>query len=93
MVGVRARKFKKYLREKYFKKYLRKTLVAFCEYKKLRKLTFPTVPFVFDYGINWDGITVGKESEGLLGRGWIQFEIFEVSAEYQKGIGSRNLEN
>lgn len=40
------------IREKYFKTYLRKNLVTFCEYRVKKTLIFPTVPFVFDYGIN-----------------------------------------
>lgn len=31
--------------------------------------TLPTVPWVFDYGFNWDRITVGKKPAGLLRRG------------------------
>lgn len=95
MVAVRVRKFQKCLTiqeiqeilkyKKYFKTYLRKIWVTFCEHKKLRKLAFPTVPFELHYGINWDGITMGKESEGLLGREWIQVKIYEVSAKYPTG--------
>lgn len=47
-----------------------------------KKNTFPIVPWVSNNGINKDRITVDKEPAGLLGRGWIQVEIFKAPMEY-----------
>lgn len=56
-----------------------------------KKTTFPITLWVSDNGINQDRITVGKEPAGLLGRRWIQVEIFKALVEYTNGYSEQEF--